>query len=297
MQRVIVTGATSMIGVATIEECINHNVEVVAVLRKNSNREYRLPKSSIIKKIYADSTDFPNVLYTEGADVLYNFMWEFSHKAGRDDPLQQEKNILLTLKVIEFAKKNGCKRVVFAGSQAEYGQIEGNISEKNTPKPELAYGIAKYSACMLAEKMCKQNGIEFVWGRIFSVYGKYDNDDTMISTTINKLLKRQMVKFSSGIQSWNFLNEKDAGCIFYKLGNSTVAQGIYNIANPYNKQLKDYIMEILKFFPNGEYAFEEQTGNEKGIAADTTKLFAQIGEMKCISFSDGINEIIQYKRL
>ena len=31
MQRIIVTGATSMIGVALIEECIKHGTEVYAV--------------------------------------------------------------------------------------------------------------------------------------------------------------------------------------------------------------------------------------------------------------------------
>lgn len=36
MQRIIVTGATSMIGVALIEECIKHGTEVYAVVREGS---------------------------------------------------------------------------------------------------------------------------------------------------------------------------------------------------------------------------------------------------------------------
>ena len=35
MQRIIVTGATSMIGVALIEECIKHGTEVYAVERQS----------------------------------------------------------------------------------------------------------------------------------------------------------------------------------------------------------------------------------------------------------------------
>ncbi len=34
MKRIVVTGATSMIGTALIEECIRHDVEVYAVVRK-----------------------------------------------------------------------------------------------------------------------------------------------------------------------------------------------------------------------------------------------------------------------
>ncbi len=33
MKRIIVTGATSMIGTALIEECIRHDIEVYAVVR------------------------------------------------------------------------------------------------------------------------------------------------------------------------------------------------------------------------------------------------------------------------
>ena len=49
MQRIIVTGATSMIGVALIEECIKHGTEVYAVVRESSQKRSHLPESSLIK--------------------------------------------------------------------------------------------------------------------------------------------------------------------------------------------------------------------------------------------------------
>ena len=38
MKRIIVTGATSMIGTALIEECIRHDIEVYAVVRAGSSK-------------------------------------------------------------------------------------------------------------------------------------------------------------------------------------------------------------------------------------------------------------------
>ena len=38
MERVIVTGATSMIGEALIEECLKHGISVCAVIRKDTAR-------------------------------------------------------------------------------------------------------------------------------------------------------------------------------------------------------------------------------------------------------------------
>ena len=46
MKRIIVTGATSMIGTALIEECIRHDIEVYAVVRAGSSKTKRLPDTS-----------------------------------------------------------------------------------------------------------------------------------------------------------------------------------------------------------------------------------------------------------
>ena len=45
MQRIIVTGATSMIGTALIKECIKKGIEVYAVVRAFSGKKMRLPQS------------------------------------------------------------------------------------------------------------------------------------------------------------------------------------------------------------------------------------------------------------
>jgi len=293
MKRVIVTGATSMLGIAVIEECIRNNIEVVAVIRENSTRIQRLPVSDLITKVYADSSDYPDIPFKEHADILYHFMWEYSHKEGRDNPLLQAKNIDITMRVIDYAHTIGCRRIVFAGSQAEYGPKEGCIKENAVVNPQTAYGMAKYATSLLAEKMCQQYGIEYIWSRIFSVYGKYDNDSSMISQAIDKLMKGEKVFFSSGEQYWNYLYESDAGKIFYALGVQELDSGIYNVANPTNRQLKEYINDILHFFPKAEYEFAH---NEKGqlisLHADTTKLFSAIGNTDTVSFASGIKIII-----
>lgn len=41
MERVIVTGATSMIGEALIEECLKHGISVCAVIRKKRSSAAR----------------------------------------------------------------------------------------------------------------------------------------------------------------------------------------------------------------------------------------------------------------
>ena len=51
MKKIVVTGATSMIGSALIEECVKHDIEVYAVLRSASGKQDRLPDSSLVHLI------------------------------------------------------------------------------------------------------------------------------------------------------------------------------------------------------------------------------------------------------
>ena len=54
----------------------------------------------------------------------------------------QNANIKYTLDAVELAKRLGCKTFIGAGSQAEYGRVEGTISEKTDKNPENGYALA-----------------------------------------------------------------------------------------------------------------------------------------------------------
>ena len=61
MKRIIITGATSMLGVALIEECVAHGIEVVALVRRNSSKTTVLPSSPFVTVIEADLNDLKSI--------------------------------------------------------------------------------------------------------------------------------------------------------------------------------------------------------------------------------------------
>ena len=89
MQRIIVTGATSMIGVALIEECIKHGTEVYAVVREGSKKRSRLPESSLIK--FADCSlehldRLPEMRYVLSYCLgEYRRKQKFKHRASKPE--------------------------------------------------------------------------------------------------------------------------------------------------------------------------------------------------------------------
>lgn len=296
--RIVVTGATSMIGVALIQECIANGDTVLAIVRENTNRIKRLPKSDLIQIEYAD-LDTLNHVQGDGHayDVFYHIAWGHTAKAERDYPIAQENNIRTTLAAVELANKLGCKKFIGAGSQAEYGNCEGLITEETIPYPVTSYGMAKLSANMLSRRLCEQLGIIHIWTRIFSVYGCNDNEGTMLNYAIDQFIKGEQASFSAATQIWNYLYESDAGRMFYLLGATDIEAGIYHIASNDSRRLRKFIMEMASLFDKPDFQFAEQNGIEVyGIEPSVEKTYSAIGFKPSVSFKDGINKVIDYRK-
>ena len=54
MKKAIVTGATSMIGIALTKQLIEKNISVVAVLRKDSIKKGLIPVSPLVEIVECD---------------------------------------------------------------------------------------------------------------------------------------------------------------------------------------------------------------------------------------------------
>ena len=300
MNAVIVTGATSMLGIATIQVCLENNVRVIALTRANSRRKSCLPKSELITLIECDLSELSEVdLPKDDYDILYHFGWGFTDRTTRDDPILQYKNIGYTLDAVQLADKYGCRKFLGAGSQAEYGFQEKKITEETPVNPEVCYGYAKYAAGKLAEKLCNKLGLICIWTRTFSVYGRYDSANTMVSYALCQYKKGEVAQFSSGMQMWDFLFEEDAGKYFYLLGKKVNSNLLVNVASGNVKQLKEYIEEMaeaLNKIGRGElFRYELENGKRNiplnGINPSVNKLQEITDYMPQVGFAEGIKKI------
>lgn len=299
MKRVIITGATSMIGAALTEECLRNHVEVLAIIRKNSRHAGRLPQSKLLTVRECSLDELALLTDLEGYDVFYHLAWDYTSKAVRDNPVLQEKNIQYTLEAVELAARAGCSKFIGAGSQAEYGPVEGVISPDTEVRPQIAYGIAKYAAGKLSRRLCDSHRMIHVWARVFSVYGRNDNADTMPDYAISQFLKGETAYFSAGIQQWDYLHESDAGRIFYLLGEKSDKSKVYCVASGVSRPLRQFVLEMREVFGKEaqcEFAKEQTEAKAYGLQADVAELVHDIGYVPQVTFAEGIADMIAYKR-
>ena len=179
MKRAILTGATGAIGTALINELIKNNIEVLVFVREGSSRNSKIPVSPLVTVKYCSLeklADIQNDTRKE-YDVFYHFAWGATTGAGRNDMYLQNLNVKYALDAVGAAKRFGCTAFIGAGSQAEYGRSETDLSPETPAFPETGYGMAKLCAGEMTRMYAHQLGLRHIWVRILSVYGPNDGEN------------------------------------------------------------------------------------------------------------------------
>lgn len=297
MKRAIITGATGAVGTALIQELINNGVEVLVFCRKDSVRNRQIPNSPLVTKKFCDLAELKDVQNDTGKDydVFYHFAWMGTTGTSRNDMYLQNKNVEYALDAVEAARRFGCYIFVGAGSQAEYGRVEGVLKPDTPTFPEMGYGIAKLCAGQMTRERAHQLALQHIWVRILSVYGPNDGSQSMVMSTINKLKAGEVPQFTKGEQMWDYLYSGDAARAFRFVGERGVDGKIYVLGSGQARPLAEYIKEIRDIVaPKSEIVLGAIPYAQKQVMflqADITEINRDTGWKPEIQFKNGIKQI------
>ena len=299
MKRAIITGATGAIGTALIYKLISSGIEVLVFCRKGSKRNSQIPEHDLITKKYCSLDELATVQNDteKDYDVFYHFAWEGTTGRARNDMYLQNQNVRYALDAVEVAKRFGCHTFIGAGSQAEYGRVEGVLKPDTPTFPETGYGIAKLCAGQMTREYAHQLGIRHIWTRILSVYGPNDNPQSMVMYTIRKLKDGEVPEFTKGEQMWDYLYSGDAAEAFYLLAEKGINGKTYVLGSGQAQPLKEYVEQIRDVIsPGAILGIGNIPYGEKQImylCADISEVVHDTGWMPNTQFVKGIKEIIR----
>ena len=244
--RAVVTGVTGAIGMALTKVLLENEIEVIAIVRPGSDRNSRLLKFPTLKIIESELSNLNSVSKekTGMVDWFFHLAWEGTIGPNRDNADLQVRNIQYTLDAVRLAEKIGCRRFIGAGSQAECGRSSEKISGNSITNPETGYGIAKLCAGQLSRLECEKLGIEHIWTRILSVYGPYDGENTMITSSVKRMIKGIGTSYSKGEQLWDYLYCEDAAKAIFLCAVRGINNKTYPIASGKAIPLKEYIIKM-----------------------------------------------------
>lgn len=301
MKKVILTGGTGMLGLALIQLFIQKKIEVLVIVRPGSKRRNAIPVSDYVKVIECDLLNLSKVKgqIKDNYDAFFHFAWDGTFGESRNDMQLQNQNIKAALDAVELAKAAGCTTFLGAGSQAEYGRVDGIKLGPDTPtKPETGYGIGKLCAGQMTRILCQQMGMKHIWVRILSTYGPHDGLHTMVMSGIIKMLNQERPQYTKGEQMWDYLYCEDAARAFYLAAEQGIDGSVYCIGSGQVRPLAEYITVIRDTIdPDIEIGFGEVPYYDKQVmylCADIENLQRDTGFQPEISFEEGIRRTVQW---
>lgn len=298
--RVIISGVTGAIGIALINECIKSNIETLVFSRQASLRSSCIPSHPLVKVKDCALDELVMMQNEEGRDydAFFHLAWDGTNGSKRNDFYLQNLNVKYALDAVGAANRFGCHTFIGAGSQAEYGRVDGVLTSYTPTFPETGYGIAKLCAGQMTREYAHALGIKHIWARILSVYGPNDGSQSMVMSTIYKLKYNITPQFTKGEQMWDYLYSGDAAEALLSLCNGGKDGKTYVLGSGIARPLMEYIRDIRDLVaPDMELVLGEIPYADNQVmclCADISELTKDTGFEPKTSFKNGINSIIAW---
>ncbi|MBS4913653.1 MAG: NAD(P)-dependent oxidoreductase [Veillonella sp.] len=296
--RIAILGASSFIGKQLIESLSLSNHELLAIIREGSSSKDYFKSFESVEIIECNMDKYPTLAnQIMNLDCLVYLTWDGTRGSTRDDYEKQENNYKIGLDTIHAFAKNGCKKVVLAGSQAEYGPLLDNkkVTEKDLANPNTEYGKFKLKLYQDALVLAEKYSFTLIEPRFFSLYGPDDYEGTMIISVLQKMLKNLPCDLTECIQIWDFLYIDDAIDALVTLIVKKNNTGIYNFGSGESHKLKYYI-ECMKNITKSQSVLNygvipyPKTGMVN-VNPSVEKL-KSIGWLPKVKFEDGIKYVL-----
>ncbi|MGN0811928.1 MAG: NAD-dependent epimerase/dehydratase family protein [Candidatus Coproplasma sp.] len=301
MKKVVLTGGTGMIGIALVNRLVELGCDVLVLYLPQFLKQGALPNSQHVKLAVCDLADLDKFDYFEhNFDTFIHLGWQATIGDGRDNADLQESNIKMTLDAVRLAKRLGCNTFVGTGSQAEFGPKEEILTTNLACNPESGYGIAKFAAGKLSRLLANQLDMRHCWVRILSIFGPYDNPNTLISYLIKSILNGEKPVLTKCEQDWDYLYVEDCANAICCVADKGINGKAYPIGGGQARKLSEYVTYIRDTInPNVQLGFGEKEyppHQPMYLCADITELINDTGYNHKYGFEKGIKKTIEFMK-
>lgn len=293
MKRVLVTGATGLIGKYAIQPLLDLGFEVFAVSSKDVKCIGQNTKC--IKANLLDFADIKRIFDEVKPEYLLHFAWDTTPGVYLESNVNFDW-VQSSLEMLKQFKANGGKRAVFAGTCFEYDFVEELLNETTTRlNPTSTYAKCKTYLNGLATLYAYKNDLSFGWGRIFYVYGENEHEKRLVPHVIKSLREDKEVTITSGELKRDYMFAGDIAAGFAAFLNSD-AQGPVNICTgeaPKIKEIVDFIAQKLDKKHLVKYV-DDCANQPKIIVGDNTRLSTEVKFTPEYTLISGLEKMLSH---
>ncbi len=295
-RRVLVTGASGFIGRHCLAALQARGYEIHATTAGTP---------PALKEVHWHQVDLLDdavtnaLLATLQPDSLLHLAWYAKHGLFWQ-ALENVDWVRASLVLLRAFIAHGGRRMVCAGSCAEYDWSTGICSEDNTPlRPQGLYGVAKNAFHAIAAAAARRSDISFAWGRIFYLYGPGEQDGRLVPLIINAQLRGERVALTGGDLQRDYLHVADVAAALVALLDSSV-EGAVNIGSGHAVSIRAIADRLTARLGRPALVeFAAGNGIDKTIplvVADTKRLTGELHWQPAIDLDHGLDLSIDWWR-
>jgi UDP-glucose 4-epimerase len=299
MMKTLVTGGAGFIGSNLVRLLRQEGHEVAVLDNLTSGYRQNLAPFSDVAFVEGDVRDGDLLReLAAGVEAIFHLAASVGNARSIADPIQDsEINVLGTLRVLEAARHNGVRKVVFSSSAGIFGELKTlPIREDHPVEPDSPYGASKLGAEKLCLAYAKLHPLECVCLRYFNVYGvnqRYDAYGNVIPIFAHKMFHdRPLTIFGDGEQTRDFVNVGDVARANYQAAMARGVSGAFNIASGTRitiNRLVELMAAASGIAPRVVHG-PPRPGDVRHSLADVSAAHKAFGYVPQVGFEEGLRE-------
>lgn len=296
--RVLVTGATGLIGRHVVNALIERGAEVHAATRSlahdTTNGEVRWHKTNLL-----DHRERIQLLDSAEPQTIVHCAWVTDHGAYWTSPENLDWTAA-TLSLAREAHERGTTRFVGVGTCAEYawGGTEP-LSETTPLQPTTLYGTAKDAARRVLEAFAQTSNLSWAWTRVAMLYGADEYKDRFVASLARALVQGELAKMSSGKLVRDFLDARDVGTAIAAVAASRVI-GAVNIGSGQPATLLQVGQTLARLAGRPDLlragALADRANEPSHLVMDVARLTREVNFQPSISLEQGLTDSLDFWR-
>ena len=232
-KRVLLTGASGFIGSHCIGPLVTRGYECT---RSPAGRWLSAVASVGTRPICSMKGNAPRSLRTCGRSHLLHIAW-YAVPGKYWNSAENLRWVQASLGLMQAFAAAGGRRLVMAGTCAEYDWSHGRCTESDTPlAPTTLYGTCKHALQIMLAAWCGQVGLSSAWGRVFSLYGPGEHPQRLIASVISSLLRGEDATCNRGGLVRDYLHVADVADAFVALRATLRGQSISGLVSVRNSR-------------------------------------------------------------
>jgi UDP-glucose 4-epimerase len=300
----LVTGGCGFIGSHLVEALVARGDEVRILDDLSTGKERNLAAVRGRVELIRGSITDPATVYksVRGREVVYHLAALPSVARSIEEPLASHEVCATgTLNVLDAARREKVRRVVYAASSSAYGDTPGMVRTEDDPIAPLSpYAAAKLAGEHYCRCFSTVYGLETVRLRFFNIFGPRQDPRSPYSGVIAlftaALAEGRTPRIDGdGLQSRDFTYVANAVQAVLKAATAPAASGrVYNVGIGANISVLDLVAELNRLLGTHIEPIHgpPRPGDVRHSQADISRARRDLGYEPAISFTEGLQRTL-----